>query len=278
MPLVRGGWYVDNSGVLQVTLSGGGVAFLNGANMKSDGTVLVAQEASQSRIYENGLPYDTSGNLIIDTSGAISVWENGFPFTSAGAIAASSNSADHIGPASLAVDSGGKLCVNGLFGPNLLTNPNGPYGNAPWTLDNVTETTGQADPLGGTTASLITDTALNARHRFYQSIIGMTVGVPYQITVYYKPGTYPNGFTVQSDASGVPGAAFLAPTTATVLSGSGTAAIAPSTNGFYKCTLVWTTSGANAFFMVEFGQTLVNPYVGSAQNQTFWGLALQSVG
>ena len=92
----------------------------------------------------------------------------------------------------------GRAGAGGGFGPNLVPAP--PYGTN-WTLNNLVETTGQTDPLGGTGASLLTDNAVNGAHSISTPTSTFVLGAKYLYTMYFKPGTYPNGITIISKIS-----------------------------------------------------------------------------
>lgn len=167
------------------------------------------------------------------------------------------------------------------FGPNLISSPNGPFASGNWTASNVTETTGQTDPLGGTTASLLTDTVTNAQH-FVQNGGSFTAaaGTKYLFTYYVKPGTYPNKTSCWS----IPGAnAFLEfdNTAHTASDGGGILTFSNLTstsvaNGFWKVTgtVIASASGA-AGFLIGFN-TQLGAYAGTLQTFTLWGVSVQA--
>jgi hypothetical protein len=160
------------------------------------------------------------------------------------------------------------------LGPNILAAPNGPYLSAPWTGEELTEETGRPDPVGGNTASRLTDNANNAQHRFYQSVqyVG---GQKYLTTVYFQVGTYTDGITITLDGAStvVSVDAFGVPT---VRVGSVTnLRVELVGSSFFKVTFNHVGHD-QTFFIVNFGSAGATSYAGSGQTQTFWGLSSQT--
>lgn len=172
---------------------------------------------------------------------------------------------------------GSPFLPNGpVLGPNLMGSPNGPYASAPWTASGLTETTGQTDPIGGSTASLLTDTAVSTIHQVTQSYT-IVVGQKYLATVYFKPGTYTGGIAIGGSYGAFTQAINVSQLgVATVAYGTPTNLVVTSVGGFFKVTFnfVQPASGAG-FFAFGFGAGF-NIYTGTLQNQTFWGMDLQT--
>jgi hypothetical protein len=157
-----------------------------------------------------------------------------------------------------------------VLGPNLLQNPNGPYGSGPWALTNLTEITNQPGPFGTNTASLLTDNAVNGSHDFTQFIAYPAAPAKLHITVYVKFGTFPGSFEYTDGATtsvgisnaGVPSIIFGAPFNMT----------STLVGGFYKVEFDQVGTGSQ-FHMIFLNPG--SPYIGSGQNLTVGGLALQ---
>jgi hypothetical protein len=157
------------------------------------------------------------------------------------------------------------------LGPNILTAPNGPYLDAPWTAEELTETTGRPDPVGGNTASRLTDNANNAQHRFYQSV-QYASGQTYLTTVYFQVGTYTDGITITLDgANTVVSVDAFGVVTSNV--GATNVRVQLVGSSFFKVTFNHVGHD-QTFFIVNFGP--VASYVGSGHTQTFWGLSSQT--
>ena len=160
-----------------------------------------------------------------------------------------------------------------VLGPNLLSSPNSPAAGG-WATENLTYTAGQTDPLGGTTATLATDNAVNAAHRFFQQSTVLVNGQKYQITAYIKAGTFTGGATI----SNVSGASLNLDTVNGICIAGGTMLTAQATNvgnGWFRYTGTYiNTNGTTDFYIVNFATTAA--YVGTGQTQVFWGMAWQT--
>jgi len=168
----------------------------------------------------------------------------------------------------------------GGLGANLILSPNGPYTSANWSGAAVTETTGQTDPLSGTSASLLTDTVTNTQHYIgLAAPVSFLASQKYLLTYYVKPGTWAG---IVSFATGLGGTAYLEfdCTAHTAADGGGNAVSSPQAtlvgNGFYKVTGTFVNvTGGNASAFLGFSHQ-AGPYAGSNQNFTLWGVAIQT--
>jgi hypothetical protein len=169
--------------------------------------------------------------------------------------------------------------TGGGLGPNILLNPNGPFASGNWTPANITETTGQTDPFGGTSASLLTDTATNATHttsQVYNS--GEFAGATYLMTAFVKPGTYTNQIDFQCGAgsSHIIGFDPVGHGVANV-GGMVTVAALAVGNGFWKVTGTYVATSPGAGTAVVGFNNAFAAYAGTLQTFTVSGVSLQQV-
>lgn len=166
-----------------------------------------------------------------------------------------------------------------ILGPNLIISPNGPYTSGNWGATNVTETTGQTDPLGGTSASLLTDNAVSGQHFVQATAWAPFAGLTYLLSYYVKPGTYPNKITTQT-GSGFNVYLEFDGTTHVAGDGGGTSLSNLSSvavaNGFFLVSGNFTApASGGAGFLLGFNH-LLGSYVGTSQTFTLWGVSVQT--
>ena len=76
----------------QIATSSGAIThYANGLPMDSSGNLVVSNGTSAPSAFSGGWPFDASGGVAIDSSGVINTYQNGLPFTVAGRIVASNN-------------------------------------------------------------------------------------------------------------------------------------------------------------------------------------------
>jgi hypothetical protein len=117
-------------------------------------------------------------------------------------------------------------------------------GTSPWTTPNVTITSGQTDPNGGTTAFLVVESIDGGSLR---QAITQTGQLCYSIVLKYSSGTNRNASLFCTDANQQAGFD-LQNGTITYVSGS-TATIESLGNGWYKCAMTFTPSAASTIIL-----------------------------
>jgi hypothetical protein len=166
----------------------------------------------------------------------------------------------------------------GGLGPNLLP------ALASWTNNNVTQTAGQADPVGGTAAVLLTDTAVTAQHTasFVYTEPGVT-GSRFFFSAYIKPGTYTNQIDIQAGSGSGGGARIIGfdpigHGVANVGGMEGGVFVSAAANGFWFIGGYYSLSGAPSAgtALVGFGNSFPS-YLGTGQTFTVHNPSLQQV-
>lgn len=162
------------------------------------------------------------------------------------------------------------------------------FDNAAWTATNATVSANAVvAPDGTTTADTLTDDATSGTHRVYDAIT-LATATPATFSVYAKAGTHnylvityvttvDNVFAQVFDLSdGSVGQAFEGATTGTITD----ATITSLGNGWYRCTVTGSVTGANGFFGLSFapaktGNTFSNSgyvaYSGTGTTLHLWG-------
>lgn len=277
-------YLVNAAGQLQLLQGGSAVANESryGAwPVDINGNILCQFDIGQARTILNGFARDANGFLLIDAVAAVAGYEMGLGVTAGSALAVDSNTAPTGVSQSVGLTQAGRASCVQVLGPNLLLSPNGPYASGNWTPNGLTETTGQTDPLGGTTASLLTDTAVASVHQFSQALTPKQFQ-RYFTTVYLKPGTFTTGADFDMAATNGGGTVHVSNTGAMTVLSAGSISLPASAsvaNGFFKCTWIWTAPLAGiGLFTVSFGVGADNAplsYTGTVQTQTFWGMSVQ---
>lgn len=162
------------------------------------------------------------------------------------------------------------------------------FDNAAWTKNNATVTANAVvAPDGTTTADTLTDDTANDVHRAYDAIT-LATATPATFSVYAKAGTHnylsivyvatvENMFTQVFDLSdGSLGESDAGTTTGTITD----ATITSVGNGWYRCTVTGSLTGANGFFGIAMagaktGNTFSTSgypiYVGTGTTLHLWG-------
>lgn len=123
--------------------------------------------------------------------------------------------------------------------------------NAGWawtTNGNSVTANATAGPAGTTTAALITPTAGSGLHRSERGISGFSLGATVSLSIFAKPNGY-NNIQLGVYDTAYHGANFNVSTGAVANTDAGvTATIKPAANGFYRCTITYTTAGATTLY------------------------------
>ena len=123
--------------------------------------------------------------------------------------------------------------------------------NAGWawtTYGNSVTANATAGPAGTTTAALITPTAGSGLHRSERGISGFSLGATVSLSIFAKPNGY-NNIQLGVYDTAYRGANFNVSTGAVANTDAGvTATIKPAANGFYRCTITYTTAGATTLY------------------------------
>jgi hypothetical protein len=157
---------------------------------------------------------------------------------------------------------------------NLLTSP-GSFGDAAWTKTNAGVTAGQADPLGGTAADQLLETAVSGNHSLYQAVAKATSALPYELRVDVLPingrlshlavfnAGFSSGLDVYFDpntsAIGTPNGAFTSPSWSIYPLGVSSGGLQ-----WHRCRIAFTTdtSATNQVFYEIASADTVNSYLG----------------
>lgn len=161
-----------------------------------------------------------------------------------------------------------------IGGTTELLSNNSDFSNAAWTKTNATVTVNATtDPDGGTAADKLIANTTNGQHAAMQQITKATTAKTYTLSVSVKrSGTNMNVALSGQDATGVNAAYALYDlgTGAVTTSGTGgttfslvSTSITAQANGFYKCTITFTTGTENNV------QSLIN--IVSSATETFAG-------
>jgi hypothetical protein len=143
-------------------------------------------------------------------------------------------------------------------GDNLLTYSN-TFTNGAWANSAETLTTGQSDPFGGTSATLIVPTSANTTHQLYQGPSAYTG--QYTVSIYVKASGY-SLFWISDTGAGIFACGYdLSAVTATPNTGcTGTITAVSGAAGWYRltCTITGTTTSGSRFTVTPYptGTTL----------------------
>ena len=123
--------------------------------------------------------------------------------------------------------------------------------NAGWawtTNGNAVTANATAGPAGTTTAALITPIAGSGAHRSERLISGFSLGATVSLSIFAKPNGY-NNIQLGVYDTAYHSANFNVSTGAVANTDAGvTATIKPAANGFYRCTITYTTAGATMLY------------------------------
>ncbi len=167
-----------------------------------------------------------------------------------------------------------------VLGPNVLPTPNGPYTSGSWGATNVTETTGQTDPLGGSTASLLSDGIVAGQHYVSPGqTFAVVNGQKYLMSMYVKSGSFTGDVCLRYGGMAVVNFNLTSHTGANGSGGTVTPTNISMTlagNGFYLCRYNFVAD-ASVSTQWYCGYTAdLGAYTGSNQTFTLWGAALQT--
>lgn len=125
----------------------------------------------------------------------------------------------------------------------------GDFSNAAWTKAGATVATGQADPLGGTSASKLVESATNSAHYFLQSVVSGT-GTATSAWIVKPAGRSKIQVRSESPQTGMLATMF---NLATGAIQNGTGSIVALDNGFFLCaaTAPSAGTGANGYHLMQ---------------------------
>lgn len=164
---------------------------------------------------------------------------------------------------------------------NLLTKTE-QFDDAGWAKLNATVTANtDTDPLGGSTADRMTDTAINDTHQI-SLIPTLSDSVEYKLSVYAKAGTISFMRLAPTTKAGVTNSTYFNLATGAVGSvGSGhTAAISAVGNGWYRCSITYNAGSGATSTTVRIAMTNANgasTYLGDGTGTILlWGADLRT--